>query len=250
MTEEVPPSLYEAKNDAIRIDQLQEMDPHSAVALMSFFRRLDVPYLFHERVLPSIEAGESTVFIASRDRPWPPWGLEARTVAAFCHVRAVSPTGVGLSPIYVADEDATNLGLIAAVYAEVLEELTRSERTEVNYLVVDGSTYASRVLRSYGFARSEDLVDTGRHRYVFYRTDASELRQRLGLDRVGVPELLAQELDDETFQRHALYFSTLEIASQPTRINDRLVREIVWIDGGLFDAALPGGVAPVGPAQV
>lgn len=247
MTEQAPTWSYEARNDEVRIDRLQEMDPHSAVALMSFFRRLDVPHLFHERVLPTLEAGDSAVFVASRDRPWPPWGLEARTVAAFCQVRAVSPTGVGVSPVYVADEDATNLGLIAAVYAEMLEELTRSERTEVNYLVLNGSVYASRVLRSYGFEPSEDLMVTDQHRYVFYRAQADALQERLGLAQVSVPELLAQEVDDKTFQRHALYFSTLHVASQATRVNDRVMREIMWIDGGLFDASLPGGV---GPAQV
>jgi hypothetical protein len=241
---QTPTRPYDVKNDAVRIDQTQELDPHHTVAVMSFFRRLDVPHLFQERVLPTLEAGNSSVFLAIRDRPWPPWGLEARTVAAFCQVNAVSPTGVGVSPVYTADEDATNLGLVAALYAEVLVELTRSERTEVNYLVIEGSTYAGRVLRSYGFKPSEDRLVTDEHRYVFYRADAGALRERLGLDRVSVPELLAHEVDDETFQRHALYFSTLNLASQATRLNDRVMREIIWVDGGLFDASLPGGVGP------
>jgi hypothetical protein len=250
MVEQTPTWSYNAKNDAVHIDQMQELDQHSAISVMSFFRRLDIPHLFQERVQPTLKAGDSSLFLAVRDRPWPPWGLEARNVAALCQVQAVSPTGVGLSPVYVADEDATNLGLVAAVYAEILEELTRGERTEINYLVLDGSAYAGRVLRFYGFEPSEDVLVTDEHRYVFHRAEAAELQERLGLDRVSVPELLAHEVDDETFQRQALYFSTLQLASQATRLSDRVVREIVWIDGGLFDASLPGGVAPVGPVQV
>jgi len=244
MVEQVPARLYDEKNDAVRIDQEQDLDPHGAVAVMSFFRRLGKPHLFHERVRPTLQGGDSSVFLSVRDRPWPPWGLRARTVAAFCQVQAVSPGGVGVSPIYTADEDATNLGLVAAVYAEVLEELTRGERTEINYLVIEGSTYAGRVLRSYGFEPSEDLLVTDEHRYVFHRTEAAALRSRLGFDRVSVPELLAHEVDDETFREHALFFSTLDIGSQVIRLGDRFIREIIWIDGGLFDASLPGGVAP------
>lgn len=240
--QKTPTRLYDTKNDQVRIDQTQELDPHAAVAVMSFFRRLDVPHLFQERVLPTLEAGDSSVFLAIRDRPWPPWGLGGMTVAAFCQIHAVSPTGVGVSPVYTADQDATNLGLVAALYAEVLEELTRSEHSEVNYLVLEGSAYASRVLRSYGFEPSQDVLVTDEHRYVFHRTNAGALRERLGLDRVSVPELLAHEVDDETFQRHALYFSALHLASQPTRLKDGVMREIIGIDGGLFDALLPGGV--------
>lgn len=241
---------YEARNDAIHIDQVQELDSHGAVAVMAFFRRLGVPHLYPERVAPTLEAGDSSLFLAIRDRAWPPWGLEARTVGALCQTHAVSPTGVGVSPVYVADEDATNLGLVAAVYAGVLEELTRSERTEVNYLVVDGSSYAARVLRSFGFEPSEDLLVTDEHRYVFYRAQADELREQLGLDRVSVPELLAGEVDDATFERQALYFSTLQVTSQPTRTAARVMREIIWVDGGMFDTSLPGGVGPahMGPA--
>jgi hypothetical protein len=250
MDKQLPTWSYDAKNDSVHIDQIQELDQHSAIAVRSFFRRLDVPHLFDERVLPTLETGESSVFLAVRDRPWPPWGLAAKNVAALCQAHAVSPTGVGLSPVYTADEDATNIGLVAAVYAEILEELTRGERTEVNYLVIDGSAYAGRVLRSFGFEPSEDLMVTDDHRYVFHRAQAGALQERLGLDRVSVPELLAHEVDDETFQRHALYFATLHLASQPTRLNERVIREIVWIDGGLFDTSLPGGVAPVGPIAV
>ncbi|MFA1550219.1 hypothetical protein [Actinomadura chokoriensis] len=248
MDEQVLSWSYDTRNDAVHIDQMQDLDTHTAVAVRAFFRRLDVPHLFEERVSPTLEAGDSSLFLAVRDRAWPPWGLEARTVAALCQVHAVSPMGVGVSPVYVADEDATNLGLMAAVYAEMLEELGRGERTEVNYLVIDGSVYASRILRSYGFEPSEDLLVTDDRRYVFHRTDAGALRERLGLDRLSVPELLAHEIDEETLERHALFFSTLHLASQPIRVSDRVVREIIWVDGGLFDASLPGGVAPVGPA--
>jgi hypothetical protein len=241
-----PPSgPYGAKNDAVRIDRVEDLDAVLEVAVRAFFRRLDVPHIAEEQVLPLLASGGSSLFLAIRDRPWPPWGLRAQTVAAACQVHSVSPDGVGISPIYLADSDATNIGLAAALYAEILDELTSSEHAEVNYLVLEGSTFASRVLAEFGFAPSEDVLVTDEHRYVFHRANAATLRERLGMDRVSVPELLAHETDDDTFRQQALFLGTLQLASQPLRRGNRLVREISWIDGGLFDASLPGGVGPV-----
>jgi hypothetical protein len=242
--------LYEKTNDVVRIDMVQEADPHLAVALMSFFRRIGASHVYAERVAPTLEGGDSTLFAAVRDRPWPPWGLGGRTVCGVCQVHPVTSDGVALSPIYIADEDTSNIGLMAAIYAEVLEELTRQEDMEVNYLVLEGSILADRVLRDATFEPSDDLVVTGDARYAFYRARASELRRYLKLDAVSVPELLAHELENETFDRHARFFPVLQLACQPTRFTDRVVREIAWIDGGLFDASLPGGVPPTPPSAL
>jgi hypothetical protein len=242
-----PVRLYDKSNDVVRIDRIHEFDSHVAVATKAFLRGLGIGHVFSERIAPTLEQGNSQVFIAVRDRPWPPWGLRARRIGALCQVHPVGNNSVGLSPIYIADEDATNIGLHATLYKEILDALSRKGGTEVNYLVIEGSVFGDRLLRRVGFVPSDDLLVTETHRYVFYRADAAKLRDALGLDRVSVPELLAHELDESTFDQLASYFSGLHLASQPSRVSDRLVREIIWIDGGLFDAALPCGTPPSRP---
>src|SRR4051794_1892049 len=240
-----PQRLYDRKNDTVRIDSVEQLDDHFAVSLMSFFRQLDAPHLYFERVRPILDSGDSTIYAAVRERPWPPWGLGARRVGALVQTHPVGTGSYGLSPIYTADEDATNIGLMAAVYSEALEGLRRGGKAEVNYLVLEGSVFADHILRRVGFKRSDDLVATDDEvRYAFYRADAGEVAAALGFDRISVPELLAHEIDEKSFDRLALYVSGLALASQPNRWVDRLIREIIAIDIGLFDASLPGGTPP------
>ena len=244
------PAFHDQLNDVVRIDRVDEMDSHLAVAAMSFFRRLGIPHLYSERIAPTLEGGDSQVFLAARDRPWPPWGLGARSIGALCQVHPVGKSTYALSPVYTAEEDATNVGLIAAVYKETLEELSRTEGAEVSYLVVEGSRFADRLLRSVGFQPSDDLQVTDQAKYRFYRANAGKLAAALGLDKVSVPELLAHKLEDATLDRLSSYFSGLHLATGQGRFTDRVVYEILWIDGGLFDASLPGGVPPSPPTAL
>ena len=244
------PAFHDRLNDVVRIDRVDEMDSHLAVATMSFFRRLGIPHLYSERIAPTLEGGDSQVFLAARDRPWPPWGLGARSIGALCQVHPVGKSTYALSPVYTAEEDATNVGLVAAVYKEALEELSRTAGAEVSYLVVEGSRFADRLLRSVGFQPSDDLQVTDQAKYRFYRADAGKLAAALGLDKVSVPELLAHKLDDATMDRLSSYFSGLHLATGQGRFTDRVVYEILWIDGGLFDASLPGGVPPSPPTAL
>jgi hypothetical protein len=230
----------------VRIDRVRELDAHLGVATQAFLRRLRVGHLYAEQVAPTLAGGDSDLFVAVRDRPWPPWGVRARTIAALCQTHPVGAHSVGVSPIYVAEDDATNIGLIAALYKEVLDELARRPDVELTYPVIEGSVLADRTLRRCGFSPSEDLLATPTHRYLFYRAEPAKLRATLGLDRTSTPELLAHEIDDKVFDGLASYFAILHLASQPTA-TDRINPEIIWIDGGLFDASLPGGVGPVGP---
>ena len=184
------PGFHDQVNDVVRIDRIDDMDSHLAVATMSFFRRLGSPHLYWERVAPTLEVGDSQVFLAARDRPWPPWGLGGRSVAAMCQIHPVGKNSFAVSPVYTAEEDATNIGLISAVYKEMLEELSRTEGTEVNYLVVEGSKFADRLLRGVGFEPSDDLQVTDLARYRFYRANAAKVLDALGLAQVSLPELL------------------------------------------------------------
>lgn len=250
MVDRVKARLYDSQNDIVRIDHVEEADDHLDAAMMLFFRRLGIPHVYPERVAPALKSDGCSVFIAVRDREWPPWGLGSRTIAALCQIHPVGTGSYGLSPLFVRDEDATNLGLMAALYSEVLDHVAREDGAEVSYLVLEGSVLADRLLRSHGFDASDDLVVADGRRYQFYRAPAEKLRSRVGLDTTSVPELLAHELDDDALARNALYFGGLQLVTQPARPFDRTIREIAWIDGGLFDASLPGGVPPTPPTAL
>lgn len=252
MTEadETPGDMFAKRNDVVRIDACDELDEYLAASLRTFFRHLGVPHLFDERIAPALSSGDSRLFAAVRDRPWPPWGVGARKVCALCHVQSIGEGLHGLGPVYVTDEDATNIGLVGALLKEVLEEVGSEEKAEVSYLVVEGSVMASRVLAASGFRQTDDVVLTDKARYFFHRAEAQQLLEQLGLAKVSVPELLAHEIDDHTFERTALFYGTLNLAGHPHPWDEFLVREIIAIEAGLFNASLPGGVPPTPPSKL
>jgi hypothetical protein len=152
-----------------------------------------------------------------------------------CQVHPVGRNSYAVSPVYTGDQVATNIGQVAAVYKEVLEDLSRTQGAELNYLVVQGSRFADRLLRGAGFSPTDDLQVTDQARYRRYRAEAGKLAQALGLDKISVPELLTHQIDDATLDRLSGYFAGLHLATGQGRPADRAVPEILWIDGGLFD---------------
>lgn len=238
---EAKPQLYDKGNDAVRVDSYCELDDAVIVGLRSFFRKLGAPHLFDERVLPTLKYPDSTIFAAVRDRPWPPWGHGSRRVIAMIQVHSIGKRSFGLSPLYVRPEETSNIGLRTALYKETLENLCLQGKAEVNYLVVEGSVLTKRVLASVGFKPSNDLVVTEDARYNFFRADAKTLLKKLQLEEVSIPELLTHKANDRVFDQNALFQAVLEWGRY---------REIIPIDGGSFDAALPGGVPPTPPSKM
>lgn len=235
------PSVYDQENDAVRLDNFCELDTAVAVAMRSFFRKIGSPHLFEERILPTLEIEDSMIFAAVRDRPWPPWGHGSRRISALIQIHPVGNNSFGLSPIYVRPEEASNLGLRAALFKEAIESLSQRPKAEVNYLVIEGSVLTDRVLSSVGFKRSDDLVQTEAARYFFYRADARALLDQLQLTKVSIPELLSHRVADSVLERNALYQGVLDWSR---------TRETIPIDGGSFDASLPGGVPPSPPTRL
>lgn len=242
--------MFLKKNESVRIEFFEELDDTSRLPIMNFYRRLEMPYLFWERIVPTFERKDAQTVAAVRDRPWPPWGLGAQKIEALCVIQPVGADSVGISPVYVTDEDATNIGLIAAVYGEALETAATAYKQDVavSYLVIDGSILADRILRVNGFEKTDDLFLTEEARYNIYRADARRLRKQLGLSDASTLDLLGHEIDPEILDRNALFHSTIHLATRGGLL-DRVRRpEIIPIDGGLFDASLPGGVPPGPPS--
>lgn len=242
--------FYGDRNEATRVDLFDELSENAQSALRAFFRRMGAPHLFDEVLIPLLLEGDSQVFAAVRDRPWPPWGLGARYISAVCQTHLIIDRTYGISPVYVADEDLSNIGLMAAVYKEALEYLAYSvEGAEINYLVVEGSTLADHVLRRSGFEKTEDVFLTEAARYFTYRIPAVELLANLGLEKVSTPDLLSHEIDPRILERNALFHSSIYLSSRAEwMINEIWIASEIsrLVRGGHFSK--PGGV-PTGTGR-
>lgn len=233
--------FFTSRNNATRIDVFEELSNTATAALRTFCRRLGAPHLMDEVFLPTLQDGDSSIFVSVRDRPWPPWGVGARTVTAVCQIQTISDESYAISPVYVLDEELTNVGLIAALYKEVLDSVATSPRAEANYLVADGSALAPHVLKSLGFSRCEDVFLTEQARYYTWRIPVAELISALGLGEVGTPDLLAHDVPPAVLARQATFFHTIYLASRAEWLDIRVPAEIIRLPRG-GHSGKPGGV--------
>jgi len=235
-------AFHGPRNEATRIDRFEELSHTARASLHAFCRRLGAPHLLDGLVLPTLEEGYAQLFAAVRDRPWPPWGIGARHVTALCLVNAVSDESYAVSPVWTTDEDLTNIGLLSAVYKEVLESVATSPHSEVSYLLADGSALAHHVFTSAGFRRDEDVFLTERARYYTYRIATSELLDSLGLSKIDTPDLLAHAIPSDVLQKNALFQSCVYLGSRAEWAGESYnIAEIInLVRGG--HAGKPGGV--------
>jgi Rps23 Pro-64 3,4-dihydroxylase Tpa1-like proline 4-hydroxylase len=202
---------------------------------------MGAPHLIEEVILPILHEGDSQILVAVQDRPWPPWGLGARHVVALCQTHSIADESYAISPVYVTDEDLTNVGMINAVFKEALEQLATSPRAEVCYLVAEGSSLVDDVLTSIGFLKSDDIFVNWAGRYYTYRALASNVLRSLGLDKLSTPDLLAHDMDKAMLAKSALFHQTLYLGSRAEWATERGISEIIrLVRGG--HAGKPGGV--------
>ncbi|OEJ23074.1 hypothetical protein AR457_38480 [Streptomyces agglomeratus] len=222
MTQPIRRDSFTDRNGGTRIEIFDELSDTAKAALHAFFRRAGASHLMDEVVLPLFCDGDSQVFAAVRDRPWPPWGLGARNIVAVLQTHLVSDGCWGLSPVHVADEDLTNVGLCAALYKEALETLAVDPNAEVHYLISEHSRLADVTLRRVGFERTEDVFLTEAARYFTYRVPAGELLTNLGLAETDTIDVLAGAMDDEVFERNAAFHSVIYLGSRAEWVADRV----------------------------
>jgi len=233
--------FFDERNRSTRIDVFHELNHHAQAAIRSFTRQMGAPHLLEEVLLPIMHEGDARIVVAVQDRPWPPWGLGARRVRALCQTHAVGDASFAVSPVYVMDEDLTNVGLISAVFKEALEHLTGDPRAEVCYLVGEGSTLVDSVLRSNGFKRSDDVFVNWANRYYTHRAPVGDVLGSLGLSQLATPDLLAHDLEEAALHKNALFHSTLISGSRAEWAGEAALAEIIrLVRGG--HAGKPGGV--------
>jgi hypothetical protein len=222
MTSTIRRDFFTDRNGGTRIEIFDELSDTAKAALHAFFRRAGAPHLMDEVVLPLFCDGDSQIFAAVRDRPWPPWGLGARNIVAVLQTHLVSDGCWGLGPVHVADEDLTNVGLCAALYKEAVETLAVDPGAEVHYLLAEDSRLADLALRRVGFERTEDVFLTEAARYLTHRAPAGELLTSLGLAEADTADVLAGVLDDDVFERNAAFHSAIYLGSRAEWAVDRV----------------------------
>lgn len=234
--------FFDDRNQSTRIDLFEELTEHTLAALRVFVRRMGAPHLLEEVILPILREGDSQIVAAVQDRPWPPWGLGARNVVALCQTHAIGDASYAVSPVYITDQDLTNVGMISAVFKEALEQLAVNPRAEVCYLVAEGSTLVDHVMTASGFRKSEDVFVTWAGRYYTYRALAGDVLTNLGLVELSAPDLLAHDLPANLLEKNAIFHQTLYLGSRAewgaeTTIASEIAR---LVRGAHFSK--PGGV--------
>ena len=230
-----------SQNMSTRIDVFEELSLTAEAALRRFFVEIGAAHYVDEVLMPTLRLGDARIFAAVRDRPWPPWGLGARTISAVCEIHEVAPESWAASPVLLAADDATNIALTCALYKEMLESLAVSEVAEICYLAIEGSILADHVLRSTGFRRDDDVVLTEDARYFTYRAPARELLERMRLDAVSTPDVLAYDMDESVLAQNALFHQTLQMGHRADLLRLRVIPEIIGLPRG-GHAAKPAGV--------
>ena len=234
-------NFFTRRNACTRIDAFAELSTTWEAAIRQFFRRLGAPHYVDEVLIPTLELGDTQVFCAVRDRPWPPWGLGARTISAICEIHEVAPESWAISPVFAADDDMTNVGLMCAVYKEVLQALATSKSAELCYLAAEGSVLADHALRSAGFRRDDDVFLTEQARYFTYRASIADVLESLKLGQYPTPDLLGHEFPEAVLSRNALFHQSILHGARPGLLNDLLTPEIIPLGRG-GHASKPGGV--------
>jgi hypothetical protein len=236
--------LFTRKNESIRFETWDTVDDANEVALRHFARRCGAAHLFAERIRPTLKRDDAVAVAAVSDRPWPPWGLGAQRVEGLCLVHSVSPESVAVGPVLVTESDVMNINLVAALFDEglVTAQRTHGEGVEVNFLAIDGAVLAERALAVAGFERSDDIFLTDEARYNFHRVGADSLRKHLGLTETSSHEILVNAIGDDVLDRNAFFHAVTQLGTRPGWL-ERISRPVfIPIDGGIFDASLPGGV--------
>jgi Rps23 Pro-64 3,4-dihydroxylase Tpa1-like proline 4-hydroxylase len=234
-------NFFDERNRTVRIDVTEELDDVTTAAIRVFSRRLGAAHLLDEVILPILRQGDSRIFMAVQDRPWPPWGLGARRVLGLCQTHSIADDSFAVSPVYVTDEDLTNVGMISAVFKEAVEQLAANPRAEICYLVAEGSTLVDSILTSTGFQKSPDVFVNWSGRYFTYRSPAANVLSNLGISQLSTPDLLSHDLEPAILQKNALFHLTLTSGSRAEWATETRISEIIsQLRGAHFSK--PGGV--------
>ncbi len=236
-------NAFSKKNEVMRIETFEKLEDNLEAPLMAFFRHIGLPHLYWEHLVPVMREGNTVAVAAVKDRVWPPWGVGAQTIHALALACPVADDGAGISNVFVLEEDVGNIGLVAAVYKEMVGTLIRRGVKELSYIVLDGSVFASRVLGGTAFKQTEELVLTHGNKYNVFSADPQAHLKAMGLDSVALPDLMDGNLDDNAFSKVAQWIGATSVGSTPFWTGRASTPEVIPNTAGLHRLSRPGGTS-------
>jgi hypothetical protein len=237
-------TIYSKKNELMRIESFDKIDSNLDAPLRCFFRHIGLPHIYDEFLVPVMADGSAVGIIAVKDRAWPPWGVGAQTIHALSIAAPVTSGAAGLSNIFALEEDLGNVGLLAAVHAELLHSLARRDVKELSYIVLDGSEFSGRLLAKLGFSPTEDLFLSHDSRYNVHSAPLDDHFKAMALHETASPELLDGVLSDSAFGAVVNLLAATSIGVRAFYSERALSPEILPNTGGFHRASRPGG-API-----
>jgi hypothetical protein len=226
----------------IRFDTIEELGTDLAVPLTSFLRRAGVGHVYDEFVVPALTRSTGIVVAALVERPWPPWGIDAAEVVGAVIVHPIGKTEASITSVFVSEENATNVGLSAALLQATLKRLAARGIETISYVVHDEGSLIPRVLTPLHFRATGEYYLTRTAKYQLYRGRVADLMSGLGFDAVLAPDLLAHRIDDTLFARNALFALATQTASRAHWLETAAQPEMLSNRGIPVSDLPPGGI--------
>jgi len=234
--------MYATTNANVRFEVVESVGSDLAVPMLTFFRKAQLRHVYDELVTPVLSQGSGLVVTAVVDRPWPPWGIDAAEVVGAVVVHPIGRTEASINPIIVGDENATNVGLSAALLRATLKHLVSRDIDSISYLVHEDGVLIPRLLASLKFAASDEYYLTRNAKYRLYRGRLADLLETLGLDAVLAPDLLAGRLEEPFYFRNALYALATQTAARGHWQDNVAGAELISNRGTPLGDSPPGGI--------
>ncbi|MGW7297488.1 hypothetical protein [Streptomyces sp. NPDC054829] len=232
--------------EEFELDCVSEVDPSFDVPARAFLRRIGRSRLFDELIRPALDEGSALVAVARRTRPWPPWGIGARTISAMEIAVPRAEGTAGLTSVLAVPEEGTEIGLLAAVHATLLDGLAERGVDRVHLTVREGAAFGEWLAARAGFERSDSLVLTEHSRYWLHDAPIEEHRRAIGIEGADVDDLVTGgALKEDAYASAALYLLGVTQALGPSWDEQLIAGEIIANTGpGMVAACLPPGGPP------
>ncbi len=234
--------MHATINANVRFETIEELGTDLAIPLTSFFRRAGLGHVYDEFAVPALARSTGIVVAALVERPWPPWGIDAIEVVGAVIVHPIGTTEASITPVFVSEESATNVGLSAALLQATLKRLVARGIESISYVVHEESSLIPRVLTSLQFRATGEYYLTRAAKYRLYRGRLADLASGLGLDIFLAPDLLAHRIDDAFFARNALFALATQTASRAHWLETTTQPEMLSNRGIPVSDLPPGGI--------
>jgi ribosomal protein S18 acetylase RimI-like enzyme len=242
--------MHATINANVRFDTIDQAGTELGVPLQTFFRRSGIGHVYDEFVVPALARSTGLVIVALVERPWPPWGIDAAEVVGAVVVHPLGTVEASITSVLLSDENATNVGLAAALMQATLKRLAARGVESISYVVHDEAALVPRVLASLKFRASDEYYLTRAAKYRLYRGRLDDLAAALGFDVHLAPDLLAGRIDETLFARNALFALATQTASRSHWAESGAQPEMISNRGIPLSDSPPGGIGgTAGPSD-